>query len=531
LDRRLGAPPAERLAFLSALLPGMGQWFAGRRRRGLLLALPALAAMGLVIAVLVSVDVDEGRPVMLAKLLVQPRWLWVLVLVNGLLALERLVSIGDAWLYRWQRAEGSAATWAWRAGVLVVALALLVPHFIVHRYATDAIAMLETVFVQDPLPPLAEREEQSLAEDPEGDLGPVASTTTSTTPAAVTSSTVPVASTEPEAPAEVDNPLGERLTVLLAGGDFGPGRQDLRTDVMIVASIDLETGKAALISVYRDLVDVPLPSAWARAETMIQVQEWHEGRAYAEEVAEALAAGEEAPPRPEMEICDCYADRINYLYVHTHSWVRTFPDAPDPGMEALRQTLSQLLGIEIDYYVLVDFAGFVDLIDALGGVQVTVTESMHVAYSPAKEGEEPVRIDVEPGEHILDGHQALAYVRDRTTGAQERMRRQHCMVRDVATEIDMVTLFWRFSAISEVIRTSTTTNIPLDYLPDIIEAVGSLEADDIATFSIASPPYTKGLNYMGLPIVDAPAVRTGVADLLAGVSAGTTLGTVESDCG
>ncbi len=530
-SRRFGAPQAERSAFLSALLPGLGQWFDGRRWRGLLLALPALTGIGILIVVLVAVS-REGS-VGVAKLLVQPRWLWALVALNAALALERLVAVGDAWLHRRAPAGGSVATWAWRAAVLLLVAVLLVPHVIVHWYATEALGTLETVFGGDSVPSLAEREEQLLAQDPDADLGPTLSSSTTTTPAP--STTIVGTSTSTVAPTSstvaADSPLGDRLTVLLAGGDFGPGRQDLRTDVMIVASVDLVTGKAALISVYRDLVDVPLPPAWSRANTMIQVQQWHEDRAYAEDLAEARASGAELPPQPEMEPCDCYADRINYLYVHTHNWVHTFPDAPDPGMEALRQTLSRLLGIEIDYYVLVDFAGFVDLVDALGGVHVTVTESMDVAYSPAREGEEPVRITVEPGEYVLDGHQALAYVRDRTTGAQERMRRQHCMMRDVAAEINMTTLLLRFPVISEAIRTSTTTNIPLDYLPYIIEAVGSLQADDIATFSISSYPYVEGLNYMNLPIVDAPAVRAGVADLLAGVSAGTTLGTVEADCG
>ena len=102
----------------------------------------------------------------------------------------------------------------------------------------------------------------------------------------------------------------------------------------------------------------------------------------------------EPPPRPEFQACNCYADRLNYLHVHTANWVRTFPDAPDPGMEALRQTLEVLLGLEIDGYVLVDFAGFVDLVEALGGVEVTVTESMDVAFSPAREGEDPVSVTV-----------------------------------------------------------------------------------------------------------------------------------------
>ena len=84
-------------------------------------------------------------------------------------------------------------------------------------------------------------------------------------------------------------------------------------------------------------------------------------------------------------------------------------------MEALRQTLSLLLGLPIDYYVLVDMAGFVDLVDALGGLDVYVTETMDVGFSPAREGEDPVVVTIaEPGNYHFDGHQALAFVRNRT---------------------------------------------------------------------------------------------------------------------
>lgn len=500
---------AERAALLSALLPGLGQWWSGNRRRGLLWAIPAVLGIGIVVAVLFWVR--SGGAAGLLAILVQPRWLWALLIGNFLLAAERVAAVADAWWPLRDQAQGSRRVWGMRAAAVAVTAALLVPHVIVDGYAAEALDLLDTVFAEPDLPPLQEREAGILAEGfTEEDLGPTTTTTTARPGPAVVPDSIPGA----DPVSEPLSPLGDRYTVLLAGGDFGPGRHDLRTDVMIVASLDMVSGTASLIGVSRDLANAPLPSAWANFNTMHQVQSWHEDQAGI----------------PHEEFCDCFYDRINYLHVLTATWVRTFPDAPDPGMEALRQTLELLLGLKIDAYVLVDFAGFVDLVDALGGVRVTVTESLHEALSPAREGEPPVVVDVEPGVHVLDGHEALAYVRDRTGSSDnERMRRQRCMIRELASSARAGTLLRSFPTISRAIRESTVTTLPLDLLPAVIGALSDLDGDDIATLAI-DRRYSSERSYLNLPIVEPAKVRRAVADLLAGVAERTTLGSVE-ECG
>jgi anionic cell wall polymer biosynthesis LytR-Cps2A-Psr (LCP) family protein len=154
-------------------------------------------------------------------------------------------------------------------------------------------------------------------------------------------------------------------------------------------------------------------------------------------------------------------------------------------------------------------------------VDVNATETMHIAFSPAKEGEDPIRINITPGTHHLDGRTALAYVRNRTGSSDgQRMLRQRCLLRDLAAEMDAATLLTRFTPIARAITTSTTTTVPLDLLPDLIRVLAGLDAGDISTAAIGYPGQAeRELNYMNLPIVDAARARATVAGLLAGFSA------------
>jgi len=190
-------------------------------------------------------------------------------------------------------------------------------------------------------------------------------------------------------------------------------------------------------------------------------------------------------------------------------------------MEALRGALSLLLDINIDYYVMVDMAGFVDLVDSIGGVEIEIHTAMNVGFSPAKEGEEPVRINVEPGRHQLDGRQALAYVRNRSDSNDgNRMRRQRCMLRALTDEMTPATLITRFPQIAEAIKGATTTNIPLSSVPDLLRVATSLGAADITTLAIGAPAHSIEPDFRGLPIVDPDAVRWRVASALSGLEQG-----------
>jgi len=128
-------------------------------------------------------------------------------------------------------------------------------------------------------------------------------------------------------------------------------------------------------------------------------------------------------------------DKINAAYVYG-------------GIQLARSAVEELLGAEIDRYVIMDFRGFVKIVDLLGGVEVYVPERM---YYPA-EG-----IDLLPGLQVLDGEDALAFARYRFTegGDLDRAKRQQELLKS---------LWYKTLRIRNVVKIPELTGIVLEYI-------------------------------------------------------------------
>src|SRR5690606_31932524 len=131
-------------------------------------------------------------------------------------------------------------------------------------------------------------------------------------------------------------------TILLLGGDAGPGRWSLRTDTIMLFSVHPSSGRAALISVPRNLMRLRFPPDSPLAER-------------SPDRFPDLATAVYPAVQNRAELRDAYA-----------------VDGVDAGVVALAQGLGYSLDVTIDGYVLVAMRGFVDVIDALGGVTVDV---------------------------------------------------------------------------------------------------------------------------------------------------------------
>jgi anionic cell wall polymer biosynthesis LytR-Cps2A-Psr (LCP) family protein len=178
--------------------------------------------------------------------------------------------------------------------------------------------------------------------------------------------------------------------------------------------------------------------------------------------------------------------------------------------------------------VLVDFAGFVDVVDAIGGIYVTVRSSMNVLFSPAKPGDEEFILELEPGRQRMDGRTALAYSRNRSDSNDiVRTRRQRCLIREVAAQADALRILREFSRIATTIERHVITNIPLRVLPDLITLVAALDSEDITTGAIQQGTLAPKRNYRFLPVIDPDRARAFMRDVFAGLDSGTPVLEVE----
>ena len=241
--------------------------------------------------------------------------------------------------------------------------------------------------------------------------------------------------------------------------------------------------------------------------------------------------GDEIPDEPPFESCECYPEMLNTVHGQTLDWTGTYPDEVDPGLAALRDIVSNLLDIPIDYYFMVEMAGFVRTIDAIGGVDVYVKDPYHVKVSSPEEGQPKAIVSVEPGMNHLSGLEALAYTRWRIGSSDyNRMGRQRCVIKAAATQADPVTLVKTFPTLIDLMEQYVTTDIPVTFLPDLVQIAGTIDYDNVASVGLTPPTYTSGRTPGKYPIPNVSRMRAKVQDVIDnGVVAQSKTGASECD--
>jgi LCP family protein required for cell wall assembly len=475
---------------LSAALPGAGQVFAGARRRGALLVAVTAALLATSTVLLV-----ESDPVSVAQAALRPDVAAALLAANlGVLAF-RSFAVLDAW-----RLGGRAGAAAGPLGIGVLAAILVVtalPHAAVAYYGVRGYDALASVFADDePSDVLPSRGlflidrvgARPVRADPPR-LGGRRAQEPRPTP--FRGPALPLGPTSDErlvqpagalGPAPSHQPVAEArpwVTLLLIGSDAGPERPGNRTDTMIVVALERGTGRAAAFGIPRNLVGVPFaPDARRAAKRFTQP--------------------------------------LNALYDWAHAHQSLFPGGGDPGATALKQTISTLLGIRIDYYAMVDLDGFVDMVDALGGVTIHVKERIVDSVTRPAWGETKPRIDVRPGHtYHFSGRTALAYVRSRKASSDyTRMARQRCFLSAAARQVDVASVLLHFGSLASIAKHSVRTDIPLERVPDLVRLAAAVDPELTVT-------ETFGLDYVrgrragdGYPLPAVNRMRVAVRRLI-----------------
>jgi LCP family protein required for cell wall assembly len=128
-----------------------------------------------------------------------------------------------------------------------------------------------------------------------------------------------------------------------------------------------------------------------------------------------------------------------YARVNTVDALGERTDHPGGGPRLLDQTLRHNLDIPVDHYARIDFRGFEDLIDEVGGVTIDVEAPLDDRFPDPLHPSGWTRLTLSAGRQHMDGHTALNYCRSRTTTSDfDRSRRQRKVI--VALWTEMLTL-------------------------------------------------------------------------------------------
>jgi LCP family protein required for cell wall assembly len=236
----------------------------------------------------------------------------------------------------------------------------------------------------------------------------------------------------------------ERINILLLGLDRRPNETYSRTDTMILVTIDPNTNSAGMLSIPRDLwVSIP---------------------GYGE-------------------------DRINKAYFEGGR-----NNYPGGGPALAMKTVQYNLGVPVHFYAQIDFRGFEEIIDTLGGIDIYVPETIDDPKFPdSNYGYDPFYI--EEGAHQLDGHDAMRYARTRATPGSDfsRAKRQQQVLlamRDKALQIGIIP---KIPELWNTFSDTVKTDLQLVDILELAQLADAINADSITSEVI---DYRMTVNYV-----------------------------------
>ena len=428
-------------------MPGLGHLVAGRIARAALFGLPLVLLAGLLVGVAVS-----AGPVRLGSLALDDTFLLGLIGLQAVILVWRLMAMGSSLtnprLPRLRR----------RDAIPIALLAFLVigPQAYL-GYATN-VAREEVGIVFGPSTTGAGAWKPGTSTPgPGASVDPVAS---------VGASAEPAASPSPASAAA-------RVNVLLIGVDAGVGRSTFLTDTLILASLDPLTETVSLLSLPRDMVDVPLPNGHT------------------------------------------YSGKINSLLSYARHHPGEFPGSTGDGHDVLMAAVGTLLGLDIERYAQVDLGGFVAVVDSLGGVDVNVARSF---CDPSYDEYGFTRgFAITAGRHHLNGSQALAYARVRKASGESdftRQARQQEIISGVRDAVVKGGFLGDPIGFLKAIGRTVATNVPRDVIVPLAEVAQRVDRAKTYRAVVTHPLVRPGYDVRGsIQLPDVTGIRALAAQL------------------
>jgi LCP family protein required for cell wall assembly len=463
-------------AFLSFLVPGLGQAYAGAYLRAIALVVPPLIAAGIIVALFLSYGlVDFGLWVG------QTSVLGPLAILNVVLLVYRAAASIDAYRLLIEPCRPGVRSGIWRigrkpgqisphslVGLEAILIVMVAGHAIVGywdvRFYNLARDVHAPVAIDTAAPDASPEPEPSISFPPQETLAPAPTIQPWTGTA--------------------------RLNILLVGVDQTTG---FRTDSMIVVSIDPVTDRVVMFSMPRDTISVPMP--------------------------------------PKSRLAQLWGPYFNYklnaLWKYSDSYRNLFPGG---GAEALRQALGYaFFGDQnaIPYYVMVDFAGFQKVVDTLGGVTIDVPAPVIDDGYPGNHGDgQHERIYIPAGIQHMTGDQALDYARSRKGSVlyndYNRSNRQQQILIALEQQANLDAISAHLGDLVDALSSTIHTDLPEgpDVLGPMIQLARSIKPADIKTYAFAPPGYgtasSDSNGYVFVP--DMAAIRSAVKGAISGAA-------------
>ncbi len=243
-----------------------------------------------------------------------------------------------------------------------------------------------------------------------------------------------------------------RYNVLLMGGDAGDGRWGLRPDSMTVASIDAETGRTVLIGLPRNMTNFPF------RKDSVMAEQFPDG-------------------------FDCEGCMLNGVSTWAQDNTELFGDSDDPGTDATVMAIEGITGLTINYSAMVNLDGFKDLVDAVGGVTLTVRQPIPIGLPG-----DAVTGVIEPGTRELNGFETLWFARAREgSDDYSRMARQKCVMNALLEQISPQSALANFEKIAKASSEMVKTDLPASEVDDFLSLALKAKSQKIATLSLVPP--------------------------------------------
>ncbi len=243
-------------------------------------------------------------------------------------------------------------------------------------------------------------------------------------------------------------PGKQEINVLLVGLDhIPPSKIDpgiiRRSDAVMVATTSFDTKQIRVLSLPRD--------GW--------VQHWQAGRNHGyERLGNTFSLGQEEGIRQGLG---------NYA----------------GGIQRITESVSQLMGLPLDYYVIIEFEGLMQLVDALGGLRVDVEMDMDRDDNAGN-----LHIHLKKGMQLLNGREVVQYARYRDPKLADlgRMPRQQEVLRLLLQEMMKAEHRRKLPELARIMSETVRTNLALDQLVAVAQHIDEYSPDCIQTKTLDS---------------------------------------------